>query len=1276
MLKRIFILMLLAIPCFTQTINNKPLAYYIENPALVEEHQEPPHAPLMPFDNKADALTHRWGESPYYLDLNGTWKFHFAENPMEAPADFYQHNFNVNDWADIEVPGTWQMQGWDHNVYRNIPMPFGPYDPPRVPDFINPTGSYVRTFSVPEKWKDQRVYLHFDGVKSAYWVWINGQYVGFDKGSMTAGEFDITDYVQAGENKLAVQVVRWSDGSYLEDQDMWRFSGIYRRVYLFAQPPTYIRDFFITTDLDENYQNATLKIDAFINNKSTSTLKKWGVRASVYDNSKTEIVAFSSPIKELKDEIKVSLSHLVENPDKWSAEKPNMYSLALELLDDKSQVRQVLEERFGFRKIEIKDAQLLVNGVHVKIKGANRHEHDPFTGRTQSVNRIVEDFKLMKQLNINSIRTSHYPNDPVFYDLADEFGLYICDEVNAECHYGENYLASQPGWELAFMDRTERFMQRDKNHPSVIMWSMGNECGLAPIHWAMADYCRDNDPTRPIYHQTNQPNGDAPFADICGTRYPSPAFLDMQADTSQRPIIMGEYSHNMGNAVGHFDEYWDVIYKNKTTQGGYIWDWVNQGLQFDLITTPDNSPHQHNVVLHGRPQIVDGKNGKAVQFSGIEDFVEVYNAPIFNIKNDQLTLACRVYPRGFIGSNSFITKDSSYALEQNTKDELSFILKTNKAHVLTVNVPRDWDFNWHHIAGVYDGEEMKLYMDGEQVAAQNAAGNLQRSRHPVNIGRNHQRHHEQWPGFLSNAIVDDIQIWNSAFSESHIITQMSQSADRNPQSAVSSPRTADSGKPNADGTLLLSLNFDSTNTSGTFFSYGATPQGSGTMDGIINEDRSLQPEAWQVKKSQEPVKCYPINLRRKDKKVIVENRFHFTNLSELETEWALYEDFVKVQGDTITCEIPPLSSDTLTIPIHGIDLIPGATYRLVLSFKTKQASWWADKGYEMAFAEMFFYQPEPRELNRDTCAPLSFRDEPDSIVVAGYKFTYIFDKTTGGFSTLDKDGVIFKDIAPQFNVWRTPIMNEWSEWGVKEVETWYNLGLDSLIHQVNNVTVFENFSNEVKIVCTAESKSAIYPAASFLHIFTYLINGCGDIILEHDVTCRAQLPGYPDRDVPWLAKLGLQFKLPSDMQKITWYGRGPWETYPDRKTGAKFGLFTEKIDEIKMPYIIPQDFGNHTDVKWTLLSREDRSGLLITADESMNVSVDPYTNLDQAWYPFDLKRAERARLNIDHKVTGVGGTPIQVQAPYRTYPDRYVYRLRIRPVTPRDDVAEIGREKF
>ena len=549
---------------------------------------------------------------------------------------------------------------------------------------------------------------------------------------------------------------------------------------------------------------------------------------------------------------------------------------------------------------------------------------------------------------------------------------------------------------------------------------------------------------------------------------------------------------------------------------------------------------------------------------------------------------------------------------------------------------------------------MTIYIDGTKYANRKARGAIERSRHPVNIGRHHQRHHEQWPGFLSNARVDAVRIWNAALSSDEL--------------------TADSRQLTAD--CLLALDFEETNNEGTFFSYGATPQGSGTMDGIINEDRSLQPEAYQMKKSQEPVKVYPVNLRRRVKKVVVENRFHFTHLGELDTHWALYEDFVKVQGDTISCDIPPLSSDTLIIPIRGIDLIAGATYRLVLSFVTQYPSWWAEKGYEVAFAEMDFYHVPSLRFDLDTCAPVYIDEKEESIDISGYKFEYTFDKRLGGFTTLKRENVELTGIAPTFHVWRTPIMNEWSEWGVKEMEPWYELGLDMLEHRVYSVTAFQNYENEAKIIVKAISSSRIEPRVSFLHSYTFIIPGCGDIFLEHDVLCRVEMPDYPNRDVPWLARLGLDFSLPQDTQQISWYGRGPWETYPDRKSGAKMGLYTKNLDDIKLPYIIPQDFDNRTDVKWTLLSREDRTGLLVVAEEKMNVSINPYANLDQAWYPYDLQRAERATLNIDHKVTGVGGTPIQVQAPYRTYPDHYHYRLRIRPVTPKDDVVKIGREQF
>lgn len=529
------------------------LKHYLHNPSKVEENQLPPHATAITYENPEKAKQGDKGLSERYLSLNGTWKFRFTENPMDSPRNFHLPTFSSGEWDNIEVPGTWQMQGFGHNIYRNIPMEFSPYDPPKVPLDFNPTGHYRRTFEVPESWNGRKMIVHFDGVKAAYWVWINGEYVGFDKGSMTPAEFDATPFIREGENTIAVKVVRWSDGSYLEDQDMWRFAGIYRRVYLFSPSDQHIRDFTIVSGLDDDYRDGELEVTAKVRNYSGHTADDLLMKAHLYDPAGKPVTSEEVKIASIDagDEKDATFQKKISNPLKWSAEKPHLYKLVLELEDDEGNTLEAVEEQVGFRELEIKNAQLLVNGVPVVIRGVNRHEHDPVHGRTMSRELIEKDMKIMKELNVNGIRTSHYPNDPLFYELADEYGFYVCDEVNAECHYGENYLASKPGWENAFMDRTERYVQRDKNHPSVIMWSMGNECGLAPIHYQMADYVRATDPTRFIYHQTNQPNGDAPFADIDGVRYPSPSMLAAIGDTTKRPVVMGEYAHSVGNSLGH-----------------------------------------------------------------------------------------------------------------------------------------------------------------------------------------------------------------------------------------------------------------------------------------------------------------------------------------------------------------------------------------------------------------------------------------------------------------------------------------------------------------------------------------------------------------------------------------------------------------------------------------------------------------------------------------------------------------------------------------------------
>lgn len=1245
---------------FPQAFNAEALNAYIENPDMVAENQEPTHVPLVAFADETQALAGKWEASPYFKSLNGTWQFKWSENPAEAPADFYKTDYQPIDWSQIQVPGTWQMQGFDYNVYRNIPMEFSPYDPPRVPDSFNPTGCYLNTFVIPADWDGRTIFIHFDGVKSCLWLWINGQYVGFDKGSMTPSEFDITRFVKTGGNKIAARVLRWSDGSYLEDQDMWRFAGIYRQVYLFSTPAVHIRDFYIKTDLDARYQDATLAIKCYLKNYRLDNPANLTIQAKLYDQSQQPQYVFSQKIKALASEGEpiVELKQLVKNPLKWSAEKPALYTLLLTLKNEQNQVLEVLEEKIGFRKIEVKDRQVLVNSVSIKIKGTNRHEHDAYTGRTMSREGISYELKLMKKLNFNGVRTSHYPNDPVFYDLADEIGIYVCDEVNAECHYWEDKLAAMPGWEIAFMDRTRRFVERDKNHPSIILWSTGNECGLAPIHFDMQAAIREIDGTRLRYHQTNIPDGDAPYAEVRGTRYPSPELLDVMADTTQKPIIMGEYAHNVGNSVGHFDEYWETIYKHQTLQGGFIWDWIDQGLQFELKTTPDLSIYQHQAVLQGRPEPVDGKFGKALKLSGLDDFIELTPHPALNIRGDQLTLETWIYPRGFVEINQLMGTGDVFGLTQFHPDSILFFIQiAQKQHVLKAFLTRNWDYNWHHVAGIYDGTSMQIFIDGKSIASQKTTGSIDRSPHTFMIGKNQIRNHEQTPGFISNSIFDDVRLHHIA---------------RKPAELGYLTREAPKDKH-----TLLWLPFESVKNEGHFFAYGATPTGSGTMDGIISADKTPQPEAWQAKKSQAPVFMKAIDALKG--KIEITNRHHFTNLNELETRWQILEDGQQLQSGKTEIELLPLEKKVFTLPVQKLTQKPGSIYFLLVSFHLKQATTWAEAGYEVAFEEFEIpnSQNQLKSIVTANLPELSIQETKENIQINGQNFKYQFNLSKGILTQIDLDGVPLLTSGPLLNVSRPPIVNERSTWGVAEFDTWYQWGLDSLRHEVQNHQTERIAAGIYKVSLEVISYSCVTRLIRFRQFFEYTFLGSGDIVLDHRVICHVERPGWPIKDIEWLQKMGLTLNLAEGMKTIEWFGKGPFETYPDRKTGAKTGHFTQLIDEIKMPYIIPQDFDNRTEVRWVAVAKANGYGLAIISDDQMNVSIDPYSNLAQAWYPYQLKRKAEVTLNVDKKVTGVGMTSNSPRMRYRTYPGEYHYKIRIKPFKKGQiNITELAQEKF
>lgn len=560
-----------------------------ENPQVVGINTLPGHTTAVPFDTIPQALTADKQQSPWFQSLNGRWQFHLYPNPTAVPNAFLAGDSSTVPWQSIPVPSNWTCQGFDKPIYTNVQLPI-PVDPPRVPRDDNPTGLYRHTFTLPENWADRQIFICFEGVESAFYVWLNGRPLGYSQDTRLPAEFDITDTVQPGENELTAMVLRWSDGSYLEDQDHWWMAGIYRDVYLYATPKVRIFDFFARTELDDQYTDADLIVSATIENDDGRSLTDYRVAMQLFDdNGRSQFDPVSEAIIVSKDEMTaVTLRQHVTNPAKWTAETPALYTLLLTLHDAQGQPLAHLSHRIGFRQVEIRGRELLVNGRPVLFKGVNRHEHDDVHGKTISEASMIADITLMKQFNLNAVRNSHYPNHPRWYELCDAYGLYVIDEANIETHDTYNRLCHDPRWTHAFVERGNRMVQRNRNHPCIILWSLGNESGFGPNHEAMAGWIRSADPTRPLHYEgaisrwwgQNWHNGQR-VTDVVCPMYPSvQELVDYANDpTATRPLIMCEYAHSMGNSTGNLQEYWDAIESLSGLQGGFIWDWVDQGLR-------------------------------------------------------------------------------------------------------------------------------------------------------------------------------------------------------------------------------------------------------------------------------------------------------------------------------------------------------------------------------------------------------------------------------------------------------------------------------------------------------------------------------------------------------------------------------------------------------------------------------------------------------------------------------------------------------------------------
>lgn len=620
-----------------------------ENPEVFQKNTEDARATFYAFSSVDKAVKNCLQSADYIKNLNGTWKFNYVGQASKRPTDFFKADVDNSSWDDIPVPGNWELYGYGFANYSNIKYPFKK-DQPRIADEYSPVGSYVKYFSIPENWDGREIFIQLGAVKSGYYIWVNGQEVGYAQDSKLPSEFNITPYLVKGENKLAVQVFQFTDGSYIEDQDFWRLSGIQRDVMLFARPKTHIRDFFARPTLDANYDKGIFSLEVEVANKANKSAKGYTIAYELSDNG-LAITSAKVSVPSVKKNARSTVKFEAKNLDikHWSAESPKLYKLAISLLYN-DEVVEATAINIGFRTSEIKGGQLLVNGQPILLKGVNRHEHDEYSGHVISVETMLADIKAMKEHNVNAVRTCHYPNAPKWYELCDIYGLYLYDEANIESHgYGykpEETLANKEEWKAAHVDRVMNMVERDKNHASIIVWSMGNEAGTGPNFLEAYQQAHQRDGSRPVHYERAEKLTDVKerHTDIQGDMYRRIESIENKwlGSDPERPFIWCEYSHAMGNSNGNFQEYWDLVESERQVQGGFIWDWMDQGLAdtkngqkywaYGGHFEPEGQTHDNNFCLNG---VIDPDH---TPHPGLLEVKKVYSNLAFKANEKQITV--------------------------------------------------------------------------------------------------------------------------------------------------------------------------------------------------------------------------------------------------------------------------------------------------------------------------------------------------------------------------------------------------------------------------------------------------------------------------------------------------------------------------------------------------------------------------------------------------------------------------------------------------------------
>lgn len=1215
------------------------------------------------------------------------WSLVVLQNQALAQGDAYKNFYKTdykattNDWkTNLQLPCSWTRQGFDFSIYTNVTMPWqSKYDSnvsvPNAPANYNPVGLYRKTFKVTDDMKaaNGRVYLSFQGVESSYYVYVNGKEVGYSEDSYSPHSFDITDYLttDGSDNLLAVEVHKFCDGTWMEDQDMYYDGGIFRDVYLYSAPLVHIQDYKVETDLDENYENATMKLNVTVANASKAAAEGYKVDVRLYDqdgkmfvNDMTmDLDTVPAADGDTDGSVSTAGSKLVLSPELWSAETPNLYTMVLSLYDSKTGTYMgSVSQQLGFREIEFTKSEvdtngnrittdseykpITINGKQLLLKGTNRHDTDPEYGKYVPHETQEEDIKLMKQYNLNALRTSHYSNDEYLYYLCDKYGIYVMGETNLESHALMNQGEKQVNFKNLAMDRTVTAFNRLKNRTAIVMWSTGNENYYSSsasyangMFYDLIWYFKNNDSTRPIHSESSDGNNGT---DMRSNMYPSVDTLYSRA-AANMPYVLCEYDHAMGNAVGNLKEYWDAIRSSDNMLGGFIWDWVDQS----RILSLDNLPQSY-VVTEKKDGVVGSASissvdenpdsgaltGKSANGYALFENDKYNEALSGSGKSFTVEVICKPASDG--ADKVLIAKgDYQFALKTNSSKQLEFFAYyNNNWKSVTAKKPDNWVGNWHQVVATYDKGAIKIYCDGELIGSGNGNTTIASSSVALGVGCSADN------GRTFDGEISMGRVYSRALSQEEINAQNSTTPAITEKSddvllwADFSGLTVDeSSKPYdyyADTDAHTNLYSDE--IKGNFYGYGGDSgespnDNSFCVNGLVSPDRDVQPELYEVKYQYQSVWFTADDSRLLGETIDVYNENNFLNLNDFDVTWTLTEDGKEIGSGKLSAEdtnIAGRESGSIKVPYRASmpeEKKAGAEYYLNLSVQLKEDTEWAKAGHEVAY-EQFQIPAEVTKVEPTINTNVTVDDSAEDVIkVSGTDFSFEVEKATGTLKNYVYKGETLLTSGPVPNYWRGILNNDNGNYD----GNWKNVNKNVT---ASDIAVGTNDAGQKTIRVTLASASQ----ANLKQTMIYTVDGSGAVTVDATVDATGTSLGR-------YIRIGTVMELPEGYENVEWYGNGPVEAMWDREDFATVGRYSNTVSGMFYPYLDTQDTGTVTGVKWISVTNPSaKSAMAIAATDTVEASALHFTvdDLDQAQHPYELTKLDSTILTVNYRSQGTG----------------------------------------